>query len=562
MEGRSAGDSAPAAGSRALQGLTTIETAPFPGQRPGTSGLRQKVAVFQRPGYLENFVQSVFDALGDCQGKTLVLGGDGRYFNQHALQVILKMAAANGFGRVIVGADGLLSTPAASCVIRQYQALGGLVLSASHNPGGADGDFGIKYNTANGGPAPLAVTEKIYQRSQVIDRYRIVDAPDLPLGRVSEQQLGTMRVSVIDPVSDYAALMERLFDFDRIQHLLTSGRFRMCFDAMHAVTGPYATEILEHRLQAPTGTVINGIPLPDFGGRHPDPNLTYARSLVEMLYAQDAPDFGAACDGDGDRNMILGRSFFVNPSDCLALLAAHADCVPGYQAGLAGVARSMPTSAAVDRVAQRLGIPCYQTPTGWKFFGNLLDAGRISLCGEESFGAGSDHVREKDGLWAVLYWLNILAVTGKSVEQLVKEHWRRYGRHYYSRHDYDRLDGTLVEQQLQALRNRLPALAGQRHAGLQVLQADEFSYTDPVDHSETSHQGIRIFFEQDARLVYRLSGTGTGGATLRVYLERYRPGPEGLDQDPQTVLQDLVRAADELLGISTVLGRSAASVVT
>ncbi len=559
---RSAGDSAPVAEDRTLQQVKSVDTVPFPGQRPGTSGLRQKVTQFQQAGYLENFVQSVFDAVAEPRGGTLVLGGDGRYFNHRALQVIIKMAAANGFDRVIVGARGLLSTPAASCLIRKYDAAGGLILSASHNPGGPEGDFGIKYNTANGGPAPLAVTEKIYRHTQSISRYRIADVPDLPLDRVGDQYLAGMRVSVIDPVSDYAALMEQLFDFDAIRRLLSSASFRMCFDAMHAVTGPYAVEILERRLGAAPGTVINAEPLPDFGGLHPDPNLTYARTLVDRLYADDAPDFGAACDGDGDRNMILGRRFFVNPSDCLALLAANAGYIPGYRAGLAGVARSMPTSMAVDRVAEKLGIPCYQTPTGWKFFGNLLDAGRISLCGEESFGAGSDHVREKDGLWAVLYWLNMLAATGSSVAQLVTEHWRTYGRNYYSRHDYDGLDAALVEAQLSSLRDRLAALPGQRVAGLEVQQADEFSYTDPVDHTDTAQQGIRIFFAGDARLVFRLSGTGTGGATLRVYLERYRPGPGGLDRDPQQVLKDLVRAADELLGISTVLGRSAASVVT
>ncbi len=542
--------------------INTVKTTPFSDQRPGTSGLRKKVRVFQQPGYLENFVQSVFDVLGDFQGQTLVLGGDGRYFNLEALQVILKMAAANGFGKVIVGAGGILSTPAASCVIRKYRTFGGIILSASHNPGGPDADFGIKYNTGNGGPAPLSITEKAFERSQVIDRYRILEADDLDLSRPGEQQLGDMTVSIIDPVADYAEQMAELFDFDAIGKLLASDSFRMVFDAMHAVTGPYATEIFEHRLGAPAGTVRNGTPLTDFGGGHPDPNLTYAHELVETLYGANAPDLGAACDGDGDRNMILGRGFFVNPSDSLALLAANAHLVPGYRQGLAGVARSMPTSCAVDRVAQKLGIDCYETPTGWKFFGNLLDAGRITLCGEESFGTGSDHVREKDGLWAVLFWLNILATSGKSVQQVVEAHWQTYGRNYYSRHDHEGLESGAVTTQLQQLRERFAQLPGQTVAGLRVEYADDFSYTDPVDGSVTEGQGIRIGFEGDARLVFRLSGTGTEGATLRVYIERYEADPERLSEDPQDYLRDLIDAAEELVGIRKVLGRDRPSVTT
>ena len=417
--------------------IQTISTSPFADQKPGTSGLRKQVPVFQKPHYLENFVQSIFDSLEGIQGQTLVLGGDGRYYNRQAIQIILKMAAANGFGRVLVGQGGILSTPAASCIIRKYQALGGIILSASHNPGGPDGDFGVKYNIGNGGPAPELVTEAIFARSKVIDAYQMLQASDVDLDRIASVQLGSMKVEVIDPVTDYAALMESLFDFDQIQQLLTSGKFRMCMDSMHAVTGPYAEAIFERRLNASAGTVINGAPLEDFGGGHPDPNLVYAHDLVDRLFGEDAPDFGAASDGDGDRNMILGRQFFVTPSDSLAVLAANANLVPGYRSGLAGVARSMPTSQAVDRVAAQLGLDCYETPTGWKFFGNLLDAGKATLCGEESFGTGSNHVREKDGLWAVLFWLNILAVRQQSVEEIVQAHWRTYGRNYYSRHDYE-----------------------------------------------------------------------------------------------------------------------------
>lgn len=542
--------------------VRTIKTTPFSDQRPGTSGLRKKISLFQQPGYLENFVQSVFNVLDNFRGKTLVIGGDGRYFNLEALQVILKMAAANGFGKAIVGAAGILSTPAASCVIRKYQAFGGIILSASHNPGGPQGDFGIKYNVSNGGPAPLGITEKAYERSQVINEYQTLDADDLVLDYIGEQQLGNMLVSIIDPVTDYAEQMEQLFDFDAIKKLLTSTSFRMCFDAMHAVTGPYAKDILEHRLGARAGTVRNGQPLPDFGGGHPDPNLTYAHDLVETLYASDAPDFGAACDGDGDRNMILGKRFFVNPSDSLALLAANAHYAPGYQKGLAGVARSMPTSCAVDRVAEKLGIACYETPTGWKFFGNLLDAGHITLCGEESFGSGSDHMREKDGLWAVLFWLNILAATNKPLQSVVEAHWQTYGRNYYTRHDYDALDTETITGQLQKVRDRFTELPDQKLAGLKVLHCDDFSYTDPVDNSVTDGQGIRIIFEGHARLVLRLSGTGTEGATLRVYIERYEAGPSRLQENTQVYLQDLIHAADELVGIRNVLGRDTPSVIT
>ncbi len=541
--------------------LRTITTTPFDDQRPGTSGLRKKVATFRQPHYLENFVQSIFDAIGNVHGQTLVLGGDGRYYNETAIQTILRMAAANGFGRVLVGRGGILSTPAASCVIRRHQAFGGIVLSASHNPGGPDGDFGIKYNIGNGGPAPEALTEAIHARSRVIDRYRTVEATDVPLDRLGRSQLTDMVVEVIDPVADYAELMTSLFDFDAIGQLFKDG-FRMRFDAMHAVTGPYAVELLERRLGAPAGTVINGRALPDFGGGHPDPNLTYAKALVEELFGPDAPDFGAASDGDGDRNMILGQRFFVTPSDSLAVLAANATLAPGYADGLKGIARSMPTSRAADRVAEVLGIEAHETPTGWKFFGNLLDAGRATLCGEESFGTSSDHVREKDGLWAVLFWLNLLAATGKSVEQLVREHWARFGRDYYTRHDYEEVDGAAASALIEALRTRLDMLPGQRFAGLTVSAADDFTYTDPIDGSVSKGQGLRLLFTGGERLVLRLSGTGTAGATLRLYMERYEPDSSRQGLDAQEALADLIRACDELTDLKRKLGRDAPSVIT
>ncbi len=537
-------------------------TQPFPGQKPGTSGLRKKVEVFQQPRYLENFVQSIFDTLEGYQGQTLVLGGDGRYFNRQAIQTILKMAAANGFGKVLVGRDGLLSTPAASCVIRRNNAFGGIILSASHNPAGPDGDFGIKYNIRNGGPAPEKITEAIYQRTQEITSYRIAESADLPLDKPCEMQLGGMRIEVIDPVADYAQLMESLFDFERIHALFNSGLFSMRFDAMHAITGPYAHEILERRLGAPPGTVMNGIPREDFGGGHPDPNLVYARELVDIMFGADAPAFGAASDGDGDRNMILGRRFFVTPSDSLAVLAANAHFTPGYRRGLAGVARSMPTSQAVDRVAAQMGIECYETPTGWKFFGNLLDAHKVTLCGEESFGTGSDHVREKDGLWAVLFWLNLLAVRKEPVEQIVRAHWHTYGRNVYSRHDYEGLEENAAHGLMQHLRDNLSGLQGKRLGAYAVQYADDFSYTDPVDHSISRNQGIRIGFTDGSRIVYRLSGTGTEGATLRVYLEKYEPDPDKHDVDVQQALGDLIAIADEVAQIRARTGREKPDVVT
>jgi len=542
--------------------LRTVKTTPFSDQKPGTSGLRKPVTVFQQAHYLENFVQSIFDTLDDHEGQTLVLGGDGRYYNRTAIQTILKMAAANGFGRVKVGRGGILSTPAASCVIRQSQAFGGIILSASHNPGGPEGDFGIKYNISNGGPAPEKVTESMYARSKVIDTYHILEAPDVDLDQLGEFPLGNLVVEVIDPVEPYAQLMESLFDFDRIHELLTSGQFRLCVDSMHAVTGPYAKAILEQRLGAPAGTVLNGTPLEDFGGGHPDPNLVYAHDLVEVLYGTDAPDFGAASDGDGDRNMILGQRFFVTPSDSLAVLTANAHLVPGYRQGLAGVARSMPTSAAVDRVARELGIDCYETPTGWKFFGNLLDADKVTLCGEESFGTGSNHVREKDGLWAVLFWLNILAVRSESVEQIVRSHWQTYGRNFYSRRDYEAVDAERASELMVRLGQLAPELKGKQFGQYQVEYTDDFSYTDPVDESVSQHQGIRIGFTDGSRIVFRLSGTGTQGATLRVYIESYEPDETKHNLDTQEALAPLIAVADEVAQIRSFTQREAPTVIT
>ncbi|MDP3958760.1 MAG: alpha-D-glucose phosphate-specific phosphoglucomutase [Pseudorhodobacter sp.] len=541
--------------------VRTVATKAIAGQKPGTSGLRKKTRVFMQPGYFENFVQAIFAAIGGAQGKTLVLGGDGRYFNAAAAQTILKMAAGNGASRVIVGQGALLSTPAASHLIRLNGTDGGVILSASHNPGGEDGDFGIKFNMANGGPAPEAVTEAMYAASTTITEYLISEAPDLDLGRIGRTSLDGMVVDVVDPVTDYAALMASLFDFKAIRALFAGG-FRMRYDAMNAITGPYAREILERRLGAAPGTVVNATPLPDFGGLHPDPNPTWAKALMDEMFAPDAPDFGAASDGDGDRNMVVGRGIYVSPSDSLAVLAANAQLAPAYKGGLKGVARSMPTSAAVDRVAQALGIAAYETPTGWKFFGNLLDAGRVTLCGEESFGTGSDHVREKDGLWAVLLWLNILAVRGGSVAGIMAEHWAKFGRNYYSRHDFEAIESTRADAMMEGLRARLPDLPGQQYHGMTITAADDFAYTDPVDGSVSTGQGVRIRFADGSRIVLRLSGTGTEGATLRLYLERFAAGPDGLDLDPQVALAPVIAAAHDLAGIKAHTGRTAPDVIT
>jgi phosphoglucomutase len=541
--------------------IRTIETKPYADQKPGTSGLRKRVPVFQQANYVENFVQAIFDSLEGFTGQTLVIGGDGRYYNDVAIQKAIRIAAANGFGRVLVGQGGLLSTPAASHVIRHNKAFGGLVLSASHNPGGPNGDFGIKYNVSNGGPAPEKVTEAVYARTQVIDLYKTVDTPDVDLSRVGTTKVGDLTVEVIDPVADYAALMETLFDFDAIRAMFASG-FRMKFDALHAVTGPYAHEILERRLGAAPGTVVNGTPSPSFGDGHPDPNLVYCKDLHDELMTADGPDFGAASDGDGDRNLIIGKNRFVTPSDSLALLAANAHLAPGYSRGIAGIARSMPTSAAADRVAERMGIDAYETPTGWKFFGNLLDAGRVTICGEESAGTGSDHVREKDGLWAVLLWLNILAVRKQGVDEIVREHWRTYGRNYYTRHDYEEVDAAAANALVDDLRSRLPSLVGQTFDDMQVAYADDFTYDDPVDGSVSRKQGIRIGFDDGSRIVLRLSGTGTVGATLRLYLERYEAADGRHDLETQTALAQLVEISESIASIKARTGRTGPSVIT
>ena len=534
----------------------TKPISPFEGQKPGTSGLRKKTRVFMQPGYVEAFVQSIFNAIGGCAGKTFVIGGDGRYFNAEAIQTILRMAAAGGASRAIVGQGGLLSTPAASNLIRVRGADGGLILSASHNPGGIDEDFGLKYNISNGGPAPEGVTAAIFDQTQTLTEYYTLDTADLDLSAIGETTLGGMTVEIVDPVTDYAALMQTLFDFDAIRALIADG-FTLRFDAMHAVTGPYAKAIIEGMLGAPEGTVLNGVPSADFGKGHPDPNPIWAKPLVDMVMSEDGPDFAAASDGDGDRNMILGKGIYVTPSDSLAVLAANAPLAPGYERGLAGVARSMPTSRAADRVADKLGIGAYETPTGWKFFGNLLDAGKATLCGEESAGTGSDHVREKDGLWAVLLWLNILAKRKMSVKDILLDHWQTYGRDYYSRHDYEAVDSAIAEGIMADLEAKAD---GPLPAGIEKI--DSFSYTDPVDGSVSHNQGMRVFFDDGARAVMRLSGTGTEGATIRVYLERYEAPDGDLTIETQEALAPIAAAVDDLTGLKERSGRAAPDVMT
>ncbi len=541
--------------------ILTIPTGPIEGQKPGTSGLRKKTRVFMGPHYLENYLAATWDGIGGVAGKTLVLGGDGRYFNDRAAQVMLRMAAASGAKKVIVGQNALLSTPAASHLIRLRRADGGIILSASHNPGGPDGDFGVKYNVANGGPAPEGVTARIFEATKTISEYRIAESQDIDLGTIGTARLLDMEIEVVDPVADYQALMEKLFDFPAIKALFAGG-FRLRFDAMHAITGPYASAILESTLGAAPGSVVNAVPLPDFGQGHPDPNPIWAKALMDAMFGAQSPDFGAASDGDGDRNMIVGRGIYVTPSDSLAAIAANASHVKAYAGGLKGVARSMPTSRALDRVAERLGIDCYETPTGWKFFGNLLDAGRATICGEESAGTGSDHVREKDGLWAVLFWLNVLAVRKVSVADLMAEHWKSYGRNYYSRHDYEAVDSDAAQKLVDDLRARLPDLPGSEIAGLAVESADEFAYDDPVDASRSEGQGLRFTFDGGGRIVLRLSGTGTEGATLRVYLERVETDPARMHDDPQEALAGIIAAAESLAGIKERTGRDAPDVIT
>lgn len=542
--------------------IKTIETHPFEDQNPGTSGLRKKVKTFQQPNYLENFVQSIFDSLDDIVDQKLVLGGDGRYFNRQAIQTIIKIAAANGFSELIIGQGGLLSTPAASNLIRKYKAYGGLVLSASHNPGGPDEDFGIKYNVGNGGPAPEKYTQAFYRRSKEIASYKIAEIPDIDLDTVGTQKFGALTISILDPVNDYAELMQTIFDFDLLKQSIGSGYITLKFDAMHAITGPYAKTILEDMLGAKPGSVINAVPLEDFGGGHPDPNLAHAEELAETMFGPNAPTFGAASDGDGDRNMIMGSQIFVTPSDSLAILAANANLIPGYAKGISGVARSMPTSQAVDRVAAQQNLPCFETPTGWKFFGNLLDAGKITLCGEESFGTGSDHVREKDGLWAVLFWLNLIARKRQSVADIVTEHWQRFGRDIYARHDYEAVATDIADGIVSYLREQLTTLPGKAFGDYIVKYADEFAYTDPVDGSVSKNQGIRIGFENGSRIVFRLSGTGTVGATLRIYLERYEPDSNLHDQDAQNALAPLIELAEQFCEIKKRTGRSGPTVIT
>ncbi|BCG96105.1 alpha-D-glucose phosphate-specific phosphoglucomutase [Mesorhizobium sp. 131-2-1] len=541
--------------------IRTVPTKPYLDQKPGTSGLRKKVPVFQQEHYAENFIQSIFDALEGFEGKTLVIGGDGRFYNREVIQTAIAMAAANGFGKVMVGQGGILSTPAASNVIRKYKTFGGIILSASHNPGGPHEDFGIKYNAGNGGPAPEKITDAIFEKTKTISSFKIADIGAIDIDTIGTVKASGMAVEVIDPVTDYAELMESLFDFDAIRANFKYG-FRMRFDAMHAVTGPYAKEILERRLGAPSGTCRNFKPLPDFGGHHPDPNLVHAKHLYDEMMGPDAPDFGAASDGDGDRNLIIGKGIFVTPSDSVAMLAANAHLAPGYKDGLKGIARSMPTSGAADRVAEKLGIGIYETPTGWKFFGNLLDAGMATICGEESAGTGSNHVREKDGLWAVLLWLNILAVRGESAKQIVTEHWATYGRNYYSRHDYEEVETERANRLVDELRAKLASLPGTSVRGLKIANADDFAYLDPVDGSVSKNQGIRILFEGGSRVVFRLSGTGTSGATLRVYIERYEPDKARHDLDTQEALADLIAAADDIAGIKSHTGRDKPSVIT
>jgi phosphoglucomutase len=541
--------------------IRTVATKPFADQKPGTSGLRKQVPVFQEPGYLENYIQSIFDSLEGFEGKMLVLGGDGRFFNREAIQVVVKIAAANGFGRIVIGKGGILSTPAVSALIRSLGAFGGIILSASHNPGGPHGDFGVKYNISAGGPAPENITDAIFARTKAIEAYKIADAPDVDIDRLGTVKVEACEIEIVNPVSQYLSLMKTLFDFDAIRALFASG-FRMRFDALHAVTGPYAHAIFEDELGSGAGTVVNGTPLPDFGGHHPDPNPTYAKDLFDLMMSPEAPDFGAASDGDGDRNMILGRNMYVTPSDSLAILCANAHCSPGYAKDLAGVARSMPTSAAADHVAAKLGIKSYETPTGWKFFGNLLDANLATLCGEESFGTGSNHIREKDGVWAVLFWLNILARRRMSVLDLVRHHWETYGRNYYTRHDYEEIDVNAANGLMSALRDKTATLPGKTFGANKVEAADDFAYHDPVDGSDAAHQGVRVMFEGGSRIVYRLSGTGTVGATLRVYIERYEPPSGKLDEETQAALADLIALSHSLADLDKRTGRTAPTVIT
>jgi len=542
--------------------INTVNTEPYPDQKPGTSGLRKKVVIFQQPHYLENYIQATFDCMNDYAGQTIVVGGDGRFYNRQAIQVIIKIAAANGCQHLIIGQNGLLSTPAVSHLIRKYQAFGGFILSASHNPGGPDKDFGIKFNIASGSAAPELLTDAIFAKTKQLHQYYYARFDDVDLNNIQELQIDNLTISVINTVTDYAQLMTEIFDFTLLKEVIKNKSVSLCFDAMHAVTGPYAQYILESMLEAPSDSVINATPLEDFGGCHPDPNLTQAHTLATLMFSNNAPVFGAASDGDGDRNLILGDNFYVTPSDSLAIMAANAPLIPGYQHGLSGVARSMPTSQAVDRVAHYLEIPCYETPTGWKFFGNLLDANKITLCGEESFGSSSSHVREKDGLWAVLFWLNLIARKNKSVKEIAYEHWHKFGRDIYSRHDYEGLDLSVANTIYNQLREKLTALLGQEINGYVVSDANEFSYQDPVDGSLSKNQGLRVCFEDGSRIVYRLSGTGTVGATLRIYIEQFTQDPSQFDVDPQIALAPLITIAEQFCEIKKKTGLTNPHVIT
>jgi phosphoglucomutase len=542
--------------------IKMISTQTYQDQNPGTSGLRKKVRVFKQRHYLENFVQSIFDVLPDFQGQSLVIGGDGRYYNREAIQIIIKIAAANGFGELIIGQDGILSTPAASHIIRKYGAFGGLILSASHNPAGENEDFGIKYNVSNGGPAPEKDTLAFFARSKEIESYKLADLPDINLDEIGTQDIDGLKITIIDSVEDYAQLMKSIFDFELLKQSIQNGFITLTFDAMSAVTGNYAKRILVDMLGAPANSVRNGTPLEDFGGHHPDPNLIHAHELADLMFSEAAPTFGAASDGDGDRNMIMGKGIFVTPSDSLAILAANATLIPAYKDGLKGVARSMPTSQAVDRVAKSYNIPCYETPTGWKFFGNLLDADKITLCGEESFGTGSQHVREKDGLWAVLFWLNLIARRRQTVADIVQDHWQKFGRDIYSRHDYEAVDSNIASEMMASLREQIPTLAGQQFGDYVVSYADEFCYHDSVDGSTSANQGFRIGFENGSRIVFRLSGTGTVGATLRIYIERYEPDADKHNQDPQIALAELIELAEKFCGVKSRTGWTQPTVIT
>lgn len=538
--------------------IKTIATTPYTDQKMGTAGIRKKSKIVSQPNYIENFIQSLFDAIGGVKGQTFVLGGDGRYYNDIAIQKIIKLAAANGMKKLIIGQNGMISTPASSEVLLKNHADGGLVLSASHNPGGENGDFGIKYATKSGGQCSSKISDAIYARTKEISAFKIFDAPDINLQNLGTQKLGDMEIEVIDPIGVYTEMMENIFDFAAIKKLFAGG-FTMVFDAMNAVTGPYAIKIFEEVLGAPKGSVRNFIPKPDFGGLHPDPNLIYAKNLVDFMYSDNGPDFGAANDGDGDRNMILGRKFFVTPSDSLAILTDNYKYIPAYKDGIYGVAKSAATSTAVSRVAKALNIGYYEVPTGWKYFCNLMDSKRITFCGEESFGTGSSHIREKDGIWAVLFWLNIIAATGKSVEQITRDFWKKYGRSYYLRFDYEGIDTNVADNLMADLEAKLPSLNGKTFSNYKVSDAAPFIYNDPVDGSSTKN-GLIIRFADGSRIVYRLSGTGTNGATLRVYLEAYET--QNLDADPLAMLKPIAQIASDIAEISKRTGKTKADVTT